>query len=178
MIGQPLKALTFIIALCGAILLSPPALALLESDDQDTRTLQDYIGDFVDIPQGATDWRVFGATEEKLIEGVDENGYDFVYAVPVFPEAVKKLQGQTIRIKGFMFPLDEADAQSQFLFGPFPISCPFHYHVGANLILQVMPHRPINFTYEPITLEGTVELIEEDKDWGLFYRLKDARPVP
>lgn len=147
------------------------------SDGESTLTIQDYIKDFVDIPEGATDWKVLGSTAEKKISGVDEEGFDYEYTLPEFSAQVKPLDGKTVKLKGFMFPLEENDAQSLFLFGPFPISCPYHYHVGPSLIVEVKPKKAIVFTYDPIILEGKMELVPNDIETGVFYRLHGARVV-
>ena len=50
---------------------------------------------------------------------------------------MKALDGKTVKIKGFMFPLDETEDQKHFLFGPFPLNCPFQYHVQSSLVMEV-----------------------------------------
>ena len=163
------------------ILLAPPAYALQYEEGQDapTRTLEDFIADYVDIPAGGLDWKVLGKTKVITIETKDADGMDLVYQKPEFTEAVKKLDRQTIRIKGYMFPLDGAEEQNQFLFGPFPLNCPFQYHVTPSLVLEVsLPKgKSIAFSYDPLTIEGTLELVPEDKDFSTFYRLRDAKII-
>lgn len=157
-----------------------PAHAIQEyTDGERTLTIQDYIKDFVDIPEGAIDWKVLGSTQEKIIRGMDQDGLEFEYVLPVFSDEVKALDKQPIKIKGFMFPLEDAKNQSLFLFGPFPIGCPFHYHVGPNLVLEVhtAKRQEVPFSYDPIVLEGTLELVYDDKETGVFYRLKQARQI-
>lgn len=160
------------------ILLSAPvpSFALEESfDGEQTLTIQDYIKDFVDIPEGATDWKVLGSTKEKKISGVDEEGFDYEYTLPEFSAQVKELDGKIVKLKGFMFPLEENDKQELFLFGPFPISCPYHYHVGPSLIVEVKPKKALAFTYDPIVIEGKMELVPNDIETGVFYRLHNAQ---
>jgi len=77
-----------------------------------------------------------------------------------------------------MFPLDVTEDQRLFLFGPFPMSCPYQYHVGPALVLEVHAQdHPVAFSYDPVQLTGTLELVPEDKEYSVFYRLKDARKV-
>jgi len=95
-----------------------------------------------------------------------------------FQEGVKALDGKEIIIKGYMFPLDETEEQTLFLLGPFPLSCPFRYHVGSSMVIEVhAEEKPVTFDYEPVTLTGVLELIPEDKEYNIFYRLKKAKKI-
>lgn len=165
---------------CCLFLLAGPAQALTheEGADAPTRTLADLIGDYVDTPEGALDWKTLGQTKETLTKGKFDDGSDVEYFKPTFPDTVKALNGQQVTIKGFMFPLEESDAQKQFLFGPFPVNCPFQYHVGSSLVIEVHSGaKPVPFTYDAITLSGKLELVAEDKEFSTFYRLRDAQIV-
>ncbi len=162
------------------LVLAAPALALTEEQNSDgtARTILDYVEDYVDVPEGGTDWRIFGATKEINIETKTEDGYDLVYQKPEFQPEIKALDGKEIILKGFMFPLDEAENQKRFLFGPFPLSCPFHYHVGPALVVEVHAEKaPITFSYEPVTLKGKLELVPDDPETSVFYRLHNARDI-
>ena len=151
------------------------ALTLEEGADAPTRGIEDYIKDFVDVPEGAQDWKTFGKTEVINVETKDAEGFDWQYYKPGFQPELKALDGKKIRIKGFMFPLDETEEQKLFLFGPFPLNCPFQYHVQANLVIEVQAAKPVSFTYDPVVIEGTLELVPEDRENSTFYRLKYAR---
>lgn len=160
------------------VLFSFPAMALEmeEGADAPTRTLQDYIKDFVDVPEGATDWKVFGKTEMANIEHTDKDGLQYQYYKPAFPEELKALDGKKVTLKGFMFPLDEAEEQGFFLFGPFPLNCPFQYHVQPNLVVEVdAKANPVTFSYDAVTLTGTLKLVPEDPENSTFFRLLGAK---
>lgn len=154
------------------------ALTLEDGADAPTRTIEDYIKDYVDVPKGATDWKIFGETKEINVEGKDKDGLDFQYYKPGFSKQVEALNDQEITIKGFMFPLDGTEEQANFLFGPFPVNCPFQYHVGPSLVMEVHADKnPVAFSYEPLTITGTLELVHSDPENSTFYRLKNARLV-
>lgn len=158
--------------------LSAHALTWVKGADAPTRTLEDYIHQYVDLPKGATDWKIFGATKQVDVEGKTKDGYDFQYFKPAFTPQVQALNGKTVTVKGFMFPLDESEKQKQFLFGPFPVNCPFQYHVGPNLVIEVHADKnPVKFSYDAITLTGTLQLVSADPENSTFYRLMDARLV-
>lgn len=122
--------------------------------------------------EGSVAWEVFGKTKERE-KVTKHDGLTDVDVYPIFPDAVKALNGKTIQITGFMFPLDQEEKQTHFLIGPFPMSCPFHYHAINALIIEVVTEKPIKFTLEPITLKGVLKLTGEAGD-GNFYQLQGA----
>lgn len=171
-------ALLLLSALCVLPAGRTYALSMESMDGHATQTLTDLIGDYLEVPDNVLDWKILGATKVIEIDTRDADGMDLVYDKPEFTDVVKKLDGQKVRIKGFMFPLDETDAQTEFLIGPFPSSCPYQYHVGPNLVIEAhADDDPVKFTYDPITLEGTLELVPEDQDYSTFYRLRGAHIV-
>lgn len=155
------------------------ALKYEEGVDAPTRTLEDFIKDFVDVAQGGIDWRLLGQTKVIDINTKDENGFDLNYQKPEFSKDIKALDKTKIRIRGYMFPLDSVEEQSQFLFGPFPLNCPFQYHVTPNLVVEAHTAQdfPIIFSYDAMTIEGDLELVPEDKDYSTFYRLKNVKLI-
>jgi uncharacterized protein len=154
------------------------ALTMEKGSDAATRTIMDYIKDYVDIPPGATDWKVFGKTKEINIEGKTKDGYDTQYYKPEFTPELKALDGKEVTIKGYMFPLGPGEKQNLFLFGPFPVNCPFHYHVGPSLVIEVHADAdPVRFSYDPIVLKGKLELVPKDEENSTFYRLIDVKQV-
>ena len=155
---------------------SAQALSYDENSDGSTRTIQDFIEDFVDVPEGGINWRVLGQTKEVTVQTKTPDGFDLEYLKPEFPASVKALDGQEVKIRGFMFPLGEVEKQTLFLLGPFPVSCPFHYHVGPSLVLEVhADQEPVLFTYDAVTVQGILELVPDDPGNNTFYRLKQAR---
>lgn len=169
-----------LLILVGLLTISTAAYALTmeELTGEPTKTITDYIEDYVDVPEGALDWKIFGATKEIEVKTKTEDGYDWIYYKPNFGPEIEALNGQNITIKGFMFPLDSTDEQKLFLFGPFPVSCPFQYHVGPALVLEVhADDHPVSFDYDPLVLQGTLELVPDDKETGVFYRLIDAQKI-
>jgi hypothetical protein len=173
-----MKKLILIVFILAGFFSMPASALTEETADAPTRTIEDYIKDYVDVPKGATDWKVFGQTKEISIEGKDAEGFDFQYYKPEFSKDVRALDGQEITLKGFMFPLDSTEEQSQFLFGPFPVNCPFQYHVGPSLVVEVYVEKhPVTFTLDPVVVKGTLELVENDPETSTFYRLKNARKI-
>lgn len=179
---SPLLRAASLCVFCASIFLSAPAAYSFTTESVDviepTMTLQDYIEDYVDLPKGATDWKLLGTAKENIIQGKTEDGLDFGYVKPEFTPEIQALDGQEITLKGYMFPLDQGDDQSLFLFGPFPLTCPFQYHVGPSLVVEVhAQEHPIAFNYEAITIKGIFEVVPEDRDYSVFYRLQNASLV-
>ncbi|MFN7112766.1 MAG: DUF3299 domain-containing protein [Alphaproteobacteria bacterium] len=135
------------------------------------------VPDFVATPEGGTDWQVFGRTKQIEYTEKGKSGYDRIGVRPEFQDDLKKLDGQNILVRGFMFPMDQNEEQSVFLLGPFPLTCPYHYHVSNNLIIETRVKKPLAFSYDAVTLRGRLELVPRDDDYNTFYRLHDAEPA-
>lgn len=166
-----------VLLLCFAVSFHAFAFEQEDGGDAPTRTIADYIKDYVDIPAGGTDWKMFGKTKEISIETKDAEGFDVQYYRPEFPAEILALDGKEITLKGYMFPLEGSEGQSLFLFGPFPINCPFQYHVGPSLVMEVQAANPVKFDYEPLILQGTLQLVKDDPENSVFYRLIKARKL-
>ena len=136
------------------------------------------IKDYVDIPKGGMDWRLFGQTKHRPYSYNDKDGRTWSGVRPAFPDQLKKHDGKAILIKGFMFPLGQQEKQSRFLLSPFPVSCPFHYEVTPNLLIEVHADKPVAFSYDAVSVKGRLELVPKDDEYNVFYRLKEAERVP
>lgn len=132
---------------------------------------------YVSVPEGGLNWKIFAETKSIPYSYTDEEGQELHGVKPEFPAALQNLDGQEITMQGYMFPLDAKDEQSVFIFGPFPVSCPYHYHVGPALVMEAYSREKITFGYEPITLKGKLELVPRDDTYNVFYRLREAKPV-
>jgi hypothetical protein len=129
----------------------------------------------VKVRDGALSWDLFAAVKEIERQEPDPEDPQFsrYWVEPRFTKEMRALDGQTVRLMGYMFPLDPTEEQSKFLFGPYPPTCGFHYHVNANQVLEVSAKSPITFSWEPVAIEGTLHLIEKDEN-SVFYRVKGA----
>lgn len=135
------------------------------------------IPEFVKTPEGGVPWTLFGATGQNPYTYTDEEGGEWSGVRPEFSEELKALDGTEILIQAYMFPLGQEEQQSMFLLGPFPISCPFHYHVTPNLIIEAHADPAIEFSYDAIDVKGTLELVYKDDEYNVFYRLKNVEIV-
>ncbi|MCB9983608.1 MAG: DUF3299 domain-containing protein [Rhodospirillales bacterium] len=136
------------------------------------------ISDYVTVPEGGLDWKLLAQTKSIPYSFADEEGREMHGVKPEFPSGLQKLDGREITMQGYMFPLNAEENQSLFLFGPFPVSCPYHYHVGPALVMEARGQDAVKFSYEAVTLTGTLELVPRDDAYNVFYRLHDVKVKP
>ncbi len=138
----------------------------------------EYIPEFVKTPEGGIPWDVFTETIEHEYEYGEDEEFIYMGVRPEFSDGIKELDGKEILIQGYMFPLGQEQKQAMFLLGPFPVSCPYHYHVPPKLIIEVHTKEPMAFSYDAVDITGTLELVPDDKEHNVFYRLNNASIAP
>lgn len=143
----------------------------------DPPDLMTLIPEFVTTPKGGTSWEVFNETIEHEYQHDEDDEFSYMGVRPEFSENLKKMEGSAITLQGYMFPLEQSEKHSRFLLGPFPASCPYHYHVPPKMIIEVHVTTPITFSYDAVDIKGKLELIPKDDEYNLFYRLNDAELV-
>ncbi len=95
--------------------------------------------------------------------------------VPEFEQQVRSLAGQSVTVEGFMLPLEQAAEQAHFILSAFPVAnCFYCMPGGPEAMIEVRLGGPIAFSYDPLTVSGTLELLEDDP-MGMYYRLVDAK---
>ncbi len=123
-------------------------------------------------PKGGVSWQVLESTKETTRRAAD--GY--IRSKPVFPPAVKALDGKRVRVAGFMMPLENASRQRHFVLMGYPPGCPFHTHAMPNQFIEVKADTAFPVEIEQtIVVEGVLELTGMDES-GVFYRLVSATP--
>ena len=133
------------------------------------------VEDFINVPEGGTPWEVFADTGMDEYSFEDKEGFEWTGVRPQFTENIKMLENQNILVQGYMFPLDQDEKQQTFLLIPFPVHCPYYPHATSNLIIEVHAKKPILFSYDPINIEGKLELVPKDDLYNVFFRLKNAK---
>lgn len=91
-----------------------------------------------------------------------------------FGPILRKLDGQTFRITGYMLPLNTMMSSPFFILTRRSTGCPFCPPNEPTEAIQIMARVPIHYTQAPITVEGKLHLVSHSED-GLFYRLDQAR---
>ena len=89
------------------------------------------------------------------------------------PADVKKLNGATVRMRGFMIPMDQSDTISRFALVPSLWSCCFGEPPQVQHIITVHCEKGkgVSYVSRPIVVEGLLEVKETREDGyvvGLF----------
>jgi len=96
--------------------------------------------------------------------------------IPSFPAEVQALHQKTVKVQGFMMPLEPGDKQQRFLLSSVPTSCPFCVPAGPEGLVEVHTRQPVRYTLEAITVEGRLAVLQDDP-FGLYYRLTEGSPA-
>jgi hypothetical protein len=96
--------------------------------------------------------------------------------VPVFPQDVQALNNRTVKLEGFMMPLEPGEKQRHFLLSSVPVTCAFCVPAGPEGLVEVRSRTPVKYTLEPVLVEGRLAVLSGDP-YGLLYRIVDAAPV-
>ncbi len=95
--------------------------------------------------------------------------------VPEFQEPVQALSTQQVALKGFMLPLDQSPKQQHFILSANPVAnCFYCLPGGPESLIEVKLDEAVDFSYDPITISGTLELLADDP-MGMYYRLNNAK---
>lgn len=97
--------------------------------------------------------------------------------LPEFPPTVGRLDGQEVRLVGFMLPLQPGERQSHFLLTVTSQTCAFCVPAGPEGIVEVRTRTPVRVTFDPILIAGRFEVLRDDP-LGVYYRLTRGEPLP
>ena len=110
---------------------------------------------------------VFGVSED--------DGMPAKFEVVFSPE-VKKLDNKTIKVAGFMMPIEQRETHKRFMLSAVPPGCPFCLPGGPNSLIEVFVKKPLKYTTDAIVLNGTMNLLKDDPG-GFYYRMIEATEV-
>jgi hypothetical protein len=116
---------------------------------------------------GVVSWRLLSSVTARL----ERNR-----VVPQFPSAVQALNGQQVKLQGFMMPLEPVGLQRHFLLSSVPTTCSFCVPAGPEGLVEVRMATPLKYSVDAVIVQGKLAVLSEDK-YGLFYRLEAAQPV-
>ena len=91
----------------------------------------------------------------------------------VFPDEVRKLSGQTIKISGFILPLESSKKFKHFLLSKRTPTCFFCPPGAPNEIIEVYSDKETGWAEDLVTYEGKFELTE-NKEMGIFFKMTAA----
>lgn len=116
--------------------------------------------------EGALDWRVM--MQAKIHWGEQMSA--------VFPESIAAKNGKTVKIAGFMMPLNMSPKQEHFIMTSNPPSCFYHIPGGPAGAVEVLASPAVEVRWDPIVLEGRFVALE-NSNGGALYQLHDAREI-
>ncbi len=93
---------------------------------------------------------------------------------PVFTEQIQQLDKKSVKLYGFMLPLETSDLQKRFLLGIYPPHCSFCLSGGPESLVEVIAATPMKYTLDAIVVSGTMNVLTNDL---VYYRLTDAKLV-
>ncbi|MEL7023822.1 MAG: hypothetical protein AAGL69_08745 [Pseudomonadota bacterium] len=101
--------------------------------------------------------------------------YESQELIADFPEIISSRAGDTVRIAGFMLPLQTGSEQQWFLLTSAPPHCFFDIPGGPVGTVEVLAPNGVELAWDPVVVEGRFEPIEKGE--GTVYRLHDAKLV-
>ena len=125
--------------------------------------------------QAKTGWDLLATT--KITTGHDAFLNEEI-DVPVFSEALRKMNGQRMTLEGYVIPLLQAGAQDYFVLSRFPYqSCFFCGAAGPETVVEVYSERTFKYTDQRVSVTGRLELNADDP-LHLFFILRDCAVQP
>ena len=90
------------------------------------------------------------------------------------PEKIRALHGKQATLVGYMTAIDKGERHTRFLLSAQPLMCD-ECHVVASpaAIAEINTLRPQSQTDEPLMVQGTLEIVEDNPN-GLVYRINKA----
>ncbi len=120
--------------------------------------------------QTSISWDLLGRVEVKYEQDLTRNTWWMVANVE---EELRALDGQRIRIRGYLIPTSVSG--NMVVVSAFPMaSCFFCGGAGPESMVEVFPAEKLRFSTDDfVELEGILHLVERSE--GSLYRLTQAR---
>lgn len=96
--------------------------------------------------------------------------------VPQFSAQLLALDRKSIKMHGFIIPLEAKALQTHFLLASQSSDCKFCLEGGPKTYVEVIAKEGVRASWEPVTISGKLELLRNDPS-GVFYRLIDAKAL-
>jgi uncharacterized protein len=130
-------------------------------------TFKDAWGSFaeLDAKPGFVSWQSLRQVTQKPLRK------------PAFSADVAALNGQAVKLEGYMMALDDAPQQQEFVLSAFESHCIYCVPGGMPSLAFVSAASPIQTVAgKPLALQGTLHLVKDDPS-GLLYELRNARVI-
>jgi hypothetical protein len=93
-----------------------------------------------------------------------------------FPDDVKKLDGQTVKVSGFILPLESTEKFKHFLLSKRTPTCFYCPPGEPNEIVEVFADKATEWDDGLVTYEGKFSITAKS-DKGIFFTLINAKNV-
>lgn len=158
---------TFAVSAAGGFALNilPGSLLAGAAQAMSMEPLPQHLRYGVEAKAGAVDWDLLAqAGETRFIDG----------EMSRFPAALRALHGREVELYGYMMPFREAPEHAEFLVGALQFHCPTCMLGDLSRIVAVRASQPVAYSSQPVTIRGTLSLIEQEQS-PLYFRLDGAK---
>jgi hypothetical protein len=124
-------------------------------------------------PLPTTSWDLLARAKVELKE---EQG--MVRPVSAIPAEVAALDGRTVKLVGFMFPIEAETKTRRFLLVELPADCPFCFANWSepSRMAEIWTDEAVDHVQHQVAFQGRLELMADDPS-GILYRLIEAQPA-
>lgn len=124
------------------------------------------------VPDGVVGWDTLGALDVRTeVIAPLQARFHTDYSAEI-----KALDGQDVKLMGFIFPLEGGLEHERFLLTAWPPSCPFCLPAGPAQMVEVFCEEPVEFSEGAVLMAGRFELLNDDPS-GMYYRMHDAQLI-
>ncbi|NRF40350.1 MULTISPECIES: hypothetical protein [Pedobacter] len=96
-------------------------------------------------------WDVIGSVDFKIVKDTE------MFAI--YNNNIKKFANKPFELEGYIVPIKDGMKQTRFMLSTLPINqCYFCGKNGVPIMVLVELTEPIKFTYQTITVKGTLKL--------------------
>ena len=124
-----------------------------------------------------------GEILEMQIKELGNFEYDAEHGSPI-PADVRALGGSTIRLRGYMIPMDQAENISKFALVPSLFSCCYGQppQIQHTIVVNCPKGKAVSYFPDEIIVEGKLK-VEEEKDDGFIVSIfevetSSVKPAP
>ena len=93
-----------------------------------------------------------------------------------FPQSLTSRQNKSMRVSGFILPLEASSRSAHFMLVRRNTGCPFCPPNAPTEAVEIYAEQPVNYTGEEMAATGRLKLVASSAD-GLFFRLEQASVV-
>jgi hypothetical protein len=124
-----------------------------------------------------------GEVIEMAIKELGNFDYDQDHGGNI-PADVKRLSGATLRLRGFMIPMDQAENITQFALVPSLFACCFGQppQIQHTIVVNCPKGKAVGYCPDEIMVEGTLKVAEKKDDGYIVsifeMEVKSVKPAP